>query len=205
MNPVRLLIVDDHAIVRTGLVALLESDGTIEVVGEAGDGRAAVRLAGRLHPDVVLMDIMMPEMDGIAATREIKARLPDTKVLILTTSTLSDDLAAALDAGADGAVTKATTNKTLLATVKRVAAGEQVIAPEISRIIANDPPVKALTERQRCILKALTEGKTNKEIAEALDIHVDGVRQHLIVIFKKLGAVNRAEAASIALRKQLLK
>ena len=120
MNEITGLIADDHAIVRMGLVALLESDDAIRVVGEADGGAAAVRKALRLRPDVVIMDLLMPEGNGIAATREIKAANPATKVLILTTSTVSDDLARALQAGADGIVTKATANAKLLSAIRAV-------------------------------------------------------------------------------------
>ena len=205
MNDIKLLIADDHAIVRTGLVALLESSGGIAVVGEADDGDAAVRMVRKCHPDIVVMDILMPGKNGIAATAEIKEKFPETKVLILTTSTVSDDLSAALAAGADGAVTKSTANKTLLAAVRSVAEGKRYVSPEISKMIANDPPAPELTDRQRKILEAMARGKGNKEIAAQLDIQADSVRQHIIAIFSKLGAVNRAEAVAIAMRKQLLK
>ena len=205
MNDIKLLIADDHAIVRTGLVALLESSGGITVVGEADDGDAAVRMVRKCRPDIVVMDILMPGKNGIAATAEIKEKFPETKVLILTTSTVSDDLSAALAAGADGAVTKSTANKTLLAAVRSVAEGKRYVSPEISKMIANDPPAPELTDRQREILEAMARGKGNKEIAAQLDIQADSVRQHIIAIFSKLGAVNRAEAVAIAMRKQLLK
>ena len=205
MNDIKLLIADDHAIVRTGLVALLESSGGITVVGEADDGEAAVRMVRKCRPDIVVMDILMPGKNGIAATAEIKEKFPETKVLILTTSTVSDDLSAALAAGADGAVTKSTANKTLLAAVRSVAEGKRYVSPEISKMIANDPPAPELTDRQREILEAMARGKGNKEIAAQLDIQADSVRQHIIAIFSKLGAVNRAEAVAIAMRKQLVK
>ena len=205
MNEIKLLIADDHAIVRTGLIALLESSGGIIVVGEADDGDAAVRMVRKCRPDIVVMDILMPGKNGIAATAEIKEKFPETKVLILTTSTVSDDLSAALTAGADGAVTKSTANKTLLAAVRSVAEGKRYVSPEISKMIANDPPVPELTDRQRVILEAMARGKGNKEIAAQLDIQADSVRQHIIAIFSKLGAVNRAEAVAIAMRKQLVK
>ena len=205
MNEIKLLIADDHAIVRTGLIALLESSGGVTVVGEADDGDAAVRMVRKCRPDIVVMDILMPGKNGIAATAEIKEKFPETKVLILTTSTVSDDLSAALTAGADGAVTKSTANKTLLAAVRSVAEGKRYVSPEISKMIANDPPVPELTDRQRVILEAMARGKGNKEIAAQLDIQADSVRQHIIAIFSKLGAVNRAEAVAIAMRKQLVK
>lgn len=205
MSKIRVLIADDHAIVRKGLIALLESDGSVAVVAEADDGEAALAHVAETRPDLVVMDILMPVRDGISATREIKDRYPGTKVLVLTTSTVSDDLAAALSAGADGAITKATAVDTLLAAVKSVAAGERVVSPEISRLIANDPPARELTERQREILAAMARGRSNKEIADELGIQTDSVGQHVMAIRAKLGAANRTEAVAIALRKQLLK
>ena len=148
---------------------------------------------------------MMPVMDGIAATREIKTTLPSAKVLILTTSTVSDDLAHAIDAGADGAITKSTANAKLLSAIRTVAAGRKFISPEVARLIATDPPAPSLTDRQLDILDGLARGLTNAEIANQLGIATDSVKEHINVVFSKLGAANRAEAVAIALRKQLLK
>ena len=200
-----MVIADDHAIVRMGLSALLDAEDDIEVVGEADDGKAAVRTVLKLQPDVVVLDLMMPVMDGIAATREIKTTLPSVKVLILTTSTVSDDLAHAIDAGADGAITKSTANAKLLSAIRTVAAGRKFISPEVARLIATDPPAPSLTDRQRDILDGLTRGLTNAEIANQLGIALDSVKEHINVVFSKLGAANRTEAVAIALRKQLLK
>ena len=204
-NKLRVLIVDDHAIVRMGLVALLESEDDIQVVGEADDGAAAVRKAQKLLPDIVVMDLMMANMDGVDATRAIKTRYPQIRVLILTTSTVSDDLAHALNAGADGAITRATANVRLLAAIRAVAAGKRVISPEISELISQDPPVPELTERQSLILGSITRGLTNADIAKQLGIREDSVKEHLNAIFAKIGAANRSEAVAIAIRKHLLK
>ena len=205
MDKIRVLIADDHAIVRTGLSMLLEAQGGFDVVGEAENGTDAVRLALRLKPDVVVMDLMMPEMDGIAATREIKAKAADAKVLILTTSTVSDDLSRALDAGADGAIMKSAANAELVAAIRDIAAGKRTVSPEISRLISQDPPLPELTPRQKDILASMVRGLTNKDIARELGIRSDGVNQHIMAILEKLGAANRTEAVAIALRKQLLK
>lgn len=205
MSTIKVLIADDHAIVRMGLSALLDAEDDIEVVGEADDGKAAVRAVLKLQPDVVVLDLMMPVMDGIAATREIKSALPSAKVLILTTSTVSDDLAHAIDAGADGAITKSTANAKLLSAIRTVAAGRKFISPEVARLIATDPPAPTLTDRQRDILDGLTRGLTNAEIANLLGITLDSVKEHINVVFAKLGAANRAEATMIAARKHLLK
>lgn len=205
MDEIKVLIADDHAIVRMGLVALLESDEAIRVVGEAEDGGIAVRKAIKLKPGIVIMDILMPEMDGIDATRQIKEKLPETKVLILTTSTVSDDLARVLEAGADGIVTKSTANTKLLAAIHAVASGRRVVPPKIAELIANDPPVKPLTDRQLDILASITRGLSNADIAKQLCIREDSVREHLDAIYTKLNAANRSEAIGIALRKHLLK
>ena len=205
MDKIKVLIADDHAIVRTGLSMLLEAQGGFDVVGEAENGTDAVRLALRLKPDVVVMDLMMPEMDGIAATREIKAKAADAKVLILTTSTVSDDLSRALNAGADGAIMKSAANAELIAAIRDIAAGNRAVSPEISRLISQDPPLPELTPRQKDILGSMVRGLTNKDIARELGIRSDGVNQHIMAILEKLGAANRTEAVAIALRKHLLK
>ena len=205
MRRIEVLIADDHAIVRSGLTAL---PGTVEglaVVGTAEDGAGAVRKALKLRPDVVIMDLMMPEMDGIDATRAIKDALPETKVLVLTTSTVSDELAGALEAGADGAVTKSTANAKLITAIKSVAAGKRWISPEISDFIVRDPPAPKLTSRQVEILSAVTRGLTNADIARLLDISENAVKEHCAAIFRRLGAANRAEAVAIALQKRLVR
>lgn len=205
MDKIKVLIADDHAIVRMGLVALLESDEDITVIGEADDGGVAVRKALKLKPDIVIMDILMPDTDGIVATRQIKDRLPGAKVLILTTSTVSDDLSRAIRAGADGIVTKATANAKLLSAIRAVAGGKRVIPPEVTELIAEDPPIRQLTARQEEILGSVTRGLSNADIAKQLGIREDSVREHLNTIYNKLGAANRSEAIAIALRKHLLK
>ena len=204
-NRIRILIADDHAMVRMGLRVLLETEPDLEVVGEAKNGEAAVAETLRLRPDVVVMDLMMPRMDGIEATREIAARAPNAKVLLLTTFSTSDGLAEALAAGARGAFMKSVEDSALIAAIRKVAAGETAIAPDVRRLIREDPPAAKLTPRQRDILASITRGLTNKEIAAQLGIRADGVNLHIMEILSKLGASNRTEAAAIALRKHLLK
>ncbi len=205
MKETTVLIADDHAIVRMGLAALLEPESGIRVIGEADDGDVAIRKAMRNRPDIVIMDIMMPVRDGISATQEIKSRLPHTRVLILTTSTVSDDLSRALEAGADGAITKSNANAQLLTAIRAIAAGKRWVSPEIEKQIATDPPVQKLTERQEVILSSIVRGLTNADIAHQLGIREDSVKEHLNLIFSKIGAANRAEAVAIALRRHLLR
>ena len=205
MGKIKVLVADDHAIVRMGLVALLKSEPDIDVVGEADDGEDAIRQTLKLAPDVVVMDLMMPGVDGIVATREILAKAPATRILILTTSTVSDDLARALDAGALGAINKSSEYGKLLAALYAVAQGETSVAPEISRLIAEDPPVPDLSPRQEEIMRSLTRGLSNTDIALELGISKESVKQYIALLCEKIGAANRTEAVAIALRKHLLK
>lgn len=205
MDTVRLLIADDHAIVRMGLRALFEAEGGVEVVGEAEDGREAVEKTVRLKPDIVVMDLMMPVLDGIAATAEIRQLVPGTHVLALTTSTVSDELGRALAAGAEGAVLKTSANRELLKAVRSVARGRRYVSREIEDLLSADPPAPDLTPRQAEVLEAMTKGLTNKDIARELGIRPDVVNLHVIAILDKIGAANRTEAVAIALRKHLLR
>jgi len=201
----RILIADDHAVYRMGLVALLGTDPKVEVIGEAEDGESAVRLALKTRPDVVLMDILMPGQDGISATQELHDRLPEAKVLILTTSSTSDDLAAALRNGATGAINKSADNIRLLEAIQSVAQGKKYISDEIRRLIAEDPPAPGLSPRQAEILQSITRGLTTPEIALQLGISQESVKMHTSALFAKIGVANRTEAVAIALRKHLLK
>lgn len=205
MKKIRILIADDHAVMRMGLNALFDTVGEFEVVGEAADGAEAVEMTVRLKPDVVIMDLVMPVMDGVSATGEIMKRAPNAHVLLLTTYGSSDGIAHALDAGASGAVLKSASNENLISAIKDVAAGRTSIANDIRRMMQDNPPIKPLTPRQTEILSYVMRGLTNQDIAKATGIRVDSVGQNLTTIFNKLGAANRAEAITIALRKQLLK
>ena len=202
---VRVLIADDHSVVRMGLASLLGTAKNVEVVGEAINGDEAVRKAHKLRPDVVVMDLVMPRKDGVAATEEILVAAPETKVLILTTFGTSDDIARALKAGATGAIMKSATNRELLEAVQSVAQGRRFVSAEVEGILANDPPIPELSQRQREILESIARGLTNREIATQLDISLESVKSHVKVILEKLEASSRTEAAAIAQRKNLLK
>ena len=205
MKPTTVLIADDHAVFRIGLSTLLGTEPGVTVVGEAEDGVQAITLARHLKPDVVIMDIMMPEMDGIEATRRIKDLGCGTKILILTTATTPEELQGALSAGADGALLKSAANGELLQIVHDIADGKQVVPGEIRSLIDDKPQIAPLTTRQQEILDCVRDGLTNKAIALTLNISAETVNEHLHAIFKKLGAANRSEALAIAIKNNLLK
>ena len=202
---IRILIADDHTVVRTGLKTILGLQRGFKVVGEAIDGEDAVSAVRRLHPDVVIMDLMMPVVDGATATERIVRENPDTKVVILTTYTSSDDISRALSAGALGALAKTANNAELVTAIRSAVRGEEYIAPEIAQTLADDPPTRELTAKQLDILQAVTRGLTNEDIANLLGISPNSVKKQLKSIFAKLGVASRTEAAAIALRKNLLK
>lgn len=204
MKTIKILIADDHDVMRLGLIALFDTVRNFEVVAQASDGAEAVKLAMRHKPDVVIMDLMMPVMDGVTATEKIVKECPGTRVLLLTSFGTSDRIARALDAGAYGAVLKSSSNDDLIVAIKAVASGRKAIAGDVKRMMQEDPPIKPLTPRQAEILSFVMRGLTNQDIAKALGIRTDSVAQNLTAIFAKLGAANRAEAITIALRKQLL-
>ncbi|MBE6396672.1 MAG: response regulator transcription factor [Lentisphaerae bacterium] len=204
-NTIRVLIADDHTIVRIGLRTLLGAEKDIEVVGEAKNGEMAVKEALRLRPDVVIMDLMMPKMDGAEATAVLHERLPETKVIILTTFGSSDGIAHAIESGAAGALMKTADDDALISTIRSVAGGKTVISTDIKRLLAEDPPIPVLTTRQTEVLQSMMRGLTNRDIAKQLGIRQDGVNEHVAAILAKIGAANRTEAVAIALRKHLLK
>ena len=205
MKKFRILLADDHAIMRMGLCAILGKQPDFEVVGEAEDGEEAVARTRALRPDVVIMDLMMPKLDGAAATAAIHAELPETKILILTTFGAADSLAHALQNGAAGALLKSAPNAELITALRAIAAGRRIVAPDIQRILRENPPSEELTPRQLEILEQMTRGLTNADIARVLGISEQRVKEHVLTILSKLGAANRTEAVALALRKQLLK
>ncbi len=202
---IKVLIADDHAIVRAGLTALLGTEKDIEVVGEAKNGAEAVSNAVELHPDVVIMDLMMPKMDGVEATKELLRKAPSAKTILLTTYGTSDGIAHALRAGARGAVLKNADNSELAKAIRIVAQGDDYISPDIRQQLAADPPVPDLTPRQSEILESMVRGLTDRDIAELLGLSTESVSEHVGAIRQKIGAANRTEAVAIAMRKYLLK
>ena len=205
MEKIKVMIVDDHAILRMGLASLLNAKKDIEVVGEADSGAAALRKAPKLKPDVIVMDLMMPGMDGAETTRRLKELMPEARILILTTFGTADGISKALEAGARGAILKSADLSELHKAILEVAKGKSYISSEIRHIMAEDPPVNVLSPRQGEILQAIARGLNNTDIAKLLGISLDMVREHTSALFQKLGAANRTEAVAIALRKHLLK
>ena len=202
---IRVLIADDHAIVRAGVATVVGLADGIEIVGEAADGRAAVEKAKRLRPDVVLMDLMMPVLDGVAATAAVVANCPAVRVLILTTDASSRDIVRALDAGAIGVVIKTAPNSSIVSAIRAVADGQRTVPPEVEQLLRESDAATELTDRQKAVLTSITRGIPNKQIADQLGISLDGVKGHVRRICTKIGASTRAEAVAIALRKHLLK
>ena len=205
MKKTSILLVDDHAVVRMGLTAIINLQADLKVCGEAENGEAAVRLAAELKPDVIVMDFSLPGMDGAEATAAVLKASPSSKVLILTSFGTSADLARAMAAGAIGAVTKNLSNDELSSAIRETARGIPHLSPELRQTFNENADDKAFTKRQREVLDSITRGLSNDDIALMLGISKSRVKQHLNEVYEKLGASNRAEAVAIAMRRQLLK
>jgi DNA-binding NarL/FixJ family response regulator len=198
MNKIKILLADDHQVVRMGLAAIIAAEGDMCLVGEACDGAEAVKLARELAPDIILMDLLMPQTDGAQATAEVIASNPAAKVLILTTFGESDEMTKAMDAGATGALIKDTPRGELVAAIRSVARGERVVSPEIAHVLAARQGKPQLSSRQREVLAYVAKGLTSKAIAAQMGITQDGVNGHLRAIFAHLNAASRTEAVAIA-------
>ena len=207
MDKIRLLIVDDHPVVRDGLHGMLDGQPDFEVVGEAGDGSEAVNLTETLKPDIVLMDLRMPVMDGVAALGEIKAHSPQVQVLVLTTYDSDADILPAIEAGAAGYLLKDSSRQELYDGIRAAARGETVLAPAVAARLVGKmraPAEEQLSGREVEVLQLVAEGKSNGEIAAQLHISQATVKSHLVNIFGKLGVSDRTAAVTAALRKGIL-
>jgi NarL family two-component system response regulator LiaR len=206
--PIRVLVVDDHLVVREGIRALLGTEIDITVVGEAGDGDEAIDAAACLQPDVILMDLVMPRMDGITAIQQILARQPDSRILVLTSFDADDKVFPAIRAGALGYTLKASGAADLVRAIRRVNAGESALHPAITRKVLQEvahPPQhaqgsEALSDREAEVLRLVAHGKGNSEIAEELGISEGTVRKHVSNIMSKLHLTSRTQAVLYALR-----
>ena len=204
---IRVLIAEDQRMVREGIIALLEDEPEIEIAGEATNGQEAGDLVERLRPDVVLMDLQMPVMDGPEATRQIKARAPEARILVLTTYATDEFIFKALRAGAQGYLLKDTSADELLAAIEAIHAGQTQLAPAVAaRLVAgvSEDQVEPLTPRELEVLTLMSHGRSNNEIARELHIAPRTTKVHVQNILGKLGATNRTEAVSIAARRKLI-
>ncbi|MGW2584400.1 response regulator [Streptomyces virginiae] len=204
----RVVLADDHTVMRAGLVALLAHEPTIDIVGEAGDGREAVRLVERLDPDVALLDLRMPVLDGVGATAEIVASGARTRVLILTTYDTDADIERAVEAGATGYLLKDATRDQLVEAIHAASRGETVLAPRVAqRLVAKmrRPAPVALTAREAEVLGAVADGLSNAEIGRRLFIGEATVKTHLLRIFAKLDVGDRTRAVVVAMNNGLLR
>ncbi|WP_031521231.1 response regulator [Streptomyces sp. NRRL F-5123] len=206
-GPLRVVLADDHVVMRAGVAALVSGDPTIEVVGEAGDGREAVALVAELGPDLALLDLRMPVLDGVAATAEIVRRHPGTRVLILTTYDTDEEIERAVEAGAIGYLLKDATREQLVAAIHAAARGETVLAPRVAQKLVSRmrrPAPVVLTAREQQVLDAVADGLSNVEIGRRLVIAEATVKTHLLRVFAKLDVSDRTHAVVTAIERGLI-
>jgi NarL family two-component system response regulator LiaR len=209
MTTIRILLVDDHAVVRSGLSKFLMVNKDLELVAEASDGAEAVQMTGLHKPDVILMDLMMPGMDGITSTREIHQKFPQVKIIALTSFSEQNMVQGALQAGATGYLQKNVTAAELGNAIRSAHVGRMTLSPEAIQVLANavaQPHIQGneLTERERDVLKGMVDGLNNNEIAEKLFISLGTVKFHISNIFQKLGVDSRVEAVKISIEQKLV-
>ena len=215
MKTTRLLVADDHTIVREGIRALLADSPDLEIVGEAGDGREALRLAGELKPDLILLDLCMPGLNGTEAIPLIKRRLPAVKIAVLTVHRSQDHVRAALDAGADGYILKLDSASELLTAIRSIQSGKSYLSPSICRQVVSgyldgldkstaQPSWHTLTPRERQVIKLIAEGHSNKEIAEFLSLSYKTIEKHRTSLMHKLDLHNAPAVTAYAIEHGLV-
>ena len=200
----KILFADDHQIVREGLSRLIDREDGLQIVAEAENGLEAVRLARELSPDLIILDLRMPMLDGAAAATEILRNDPNAKILLLTSFATAAEVKVAIDAGVLGAIVKDSSSEMLIEAIRATASGKKHISSEIAGIIAEKRLAPTLSSRQKDILRLVAKGFNNDEIAERVGITRHGVKAHLAIAFERLGASSRTEAASIALSLELI-
>jgi DNA-binding NarL/FixJ family response regulator len=208
MTPIRVLIVDDHPILRAGLLGLLASRPEFAVVGEAANGLEAVALVERVRPDVVLIDLRMPEMGGVAAIRAMRALVPDLHVLVLTIYDSDADILRAVEAGATGYLLKETPSEELFAAIRATAVGQSVLSPTVaSRLVrrSHELAEQALSSREIEVLEHVARGSTNRQVARDLSISEATVKTHLLHVFTKLGVDDRTAAVTTAVERGVIR
>ena len=213
-STIRILLADDHTLMRSGIKALLEDEPDIAIVGEAEDGREAVKLAHMLRPNLVLMDIAMPLLNGLEATRQIKREHPEIKVLVLTMYDHEEYFRQVLEAGASGYIIKRAAANELVAAIRAVNGGESVLSPAITRYLLDDylsgeskkdeDDPNALSPREREVLQLIAEGNTSREIAEILNLSVKTVQSHRTNLMRKLDLHDRGELIKYAIQKKII-
>jgi two-component system NarL family response regulator len=199
------LVVDDHALVRTGVANIIRQEPDLQVVAEAANGQEAVEAFARLRPDVTLLDLRMPVMEGVEAVRRIRERDPQARVIVLTTYDTDEDISRALKAGAKAYVLKDISAEALVSCIHDVLAGKTYLAPAAAAKLAEGVTRVQLTPRELSSLRLLADGKANKEIAQELDISERTVKTHLGHLFEKLGVTSRTEAVKVATRRGLIR
>ena len=204
-----ILLVDDHPLLRQALKDLLQKEADFEIVGEAGDGEEAIRLCERLQPDVVLMDLLMPKMDGVTAIKAIKSRWPQIQIIALTSFKEKEYVEGALKAGANGYLLKDVSAEELVKAIRRATAGQPSLSPEAAQVLirnVSEPtqPQIGMTEREKEILALMVEGLSNNEIAERLIVSQSTVKFHVSNILSKLGVTGRTEAVALAVKRHLV-
>jgi two-component system NarL family response regulator len=203
--PARVLVVDDHALLRTGVANIINHDPGLQVIAEAGNGREAVDAFVHWRPDVTLMDLRMPEMEGVDAIRRIRAVDPQARVVVLTTYDADEDIARALEAGAKAYILKDIGAEALVACIRDVLAGKTYLAPSAAAKLAERVTQVQLTPRELGTLRLMADGHSNREIASALSISERTVKTHLGHLFEKLGVTSRTEAVRVATRRGLVR
>lgn len=204
-SQIRIMLADDHVLMRMGLSTLVDCEEDMKIVGEAKNGRQAVELAHALKPDIIIMDLMMPELSGAEATKLIHDAYPEIKIMVLTSFGTSKEMSDAITNGADGALMKDTAADELIKAIRAIVAGERIIPDRLMRQAAEDNVTPKLSDRHLEILSSIAQGQSNSDIAKQYGLSEISIKKQVSKIFARLGVSNRSEAVALALRKQMLK